>query len=209
MQTEMRQYALSLLRRGIISCPVLPGMKYIDFAAMGCPPDNRINEEKQLRKLSHTSTAVFLSARGVGEKEVAEWFDAAGHRSNIGIVSGYENLVILDFDDDGSFRYFERQNTILVNSTPVEKTPNGYHVYVRSRKEVFCTILYIRGSKGGHISGIGGFATCAPSQLAEGPAYCWLPGRSILEIEPQTVEDLGDIGIFSHRLGVLARVMRR
>jgi hypothetical protein len=102
---------------------------------------------------------------------------------------------VLDFDDEQMFKRFAHRHALLCASTPVEKTPNGYHVYLRSDVEVFCTSLYIDGRKGGHVSGVGGFVTCAPSVLADGRTYRWLPGQSFDEMQPIVVADLATLGI--------------
>jgi hypothetical protein len=205
----MLQHALQLLEKGIVACPVLPGSKFIDFIAMGSLPGSRINDEKWRRKLAHTSTAFILSVRPTSAGEVDSWFSAAGVAANIGIVSGHGNLVVLDFDRESAFHTFRRVNPAVASSTPVERTPNGYHVYLRSPDVVFSTSLYVGLRKAGHVSGVGGFVTCAPSTLEGGGVYSWLPGQSILEVDPQSVDDLGTLGISSSRFRAVLQALMR
>jgi hypothetical protein len=199
MHINLREYALTLLRNGAICCPVLPGSKFIDFVAMGWPADSQPNAVKTRRKMAHTATAVTLAMRGVDQARVAEWFNQAGNQSNIGLVAGHNNLVVLDFDDERLFKRFAHRHASLCASTPVEKTPNGYHVYLRSDVEVFCTALYIDGHKAGHISGVGGFVTCAPSVLSDGRTYRWLPGQSFGEMQPMPIGSLATLGVSTSR----------
>jgi hypothetical protein len=199
METNLQEYALTLLRSGVICCPVLPGSKFIDFVAMGWPAESQPNAVKTRRKMAHTATAFTLGMRGVNQAKVAEWFSQAGNQSNIGVVAGHNNLVVLDFDDERIFKRFAHRHAVLCASTPVEKTPNGYHVYLRSDVEVFCTSLYIDGRKGGHVSGVGGFVTCAPSVLSDGRTYRWLPGQSFSEVQPMSISDLAALGISTTR----------
>lgn len=203
----MLHLALRLLDRGIVACPVLPGSKFIDFTAMGGLPGARINDEKWRRKLAHTSTAFILSIRPTSPSDVEEWFSAAGDSANVGIVCGHDSLVVLDFDKNSAFDRFRRANPGLVDSTPVEKTPNGYHVYLRVSGVVFSTSLYVGMSKGGHVSGVGGFVTCAPSTLKDGRAYHWLPGQSILDVDPRHVDDLRQLGVSTSRGRAVLRIL--
>ncbi|MBZ9678121.1 bifunctional DNA primase/polymerase [Mesorhizobium sp. ES1-1] len=195
----MLHLALRLLDKGIVACPVLPGSKFIDFTAMGGMPGAQINDEKWRRKLAHTSTAFIMSIRPTSPSDVEAWFSAAGDSANLGIVCGLGSLVVLDFDDDNAFDRFRRANPTLADRTPVEKTPNGYHVYLKVSGVVFSTSLYIGIRKGGHVSGVGGFVTCAPSTLEDGRAYRWLPGQSIFDVDPQPVDDLRQLGVSTSR----------
>ncbi len=202
-------YALKLLARGFVSCPVLPGSKYIDFAALGFTADAAINDRKRRRKLGHTSIAFSLSFRPVRADEVSAWFRAAGDAANIGVVCGYNDLVVLDFDEDDAFDRFRKANPVLASTTPVEKTPNGYHVYLTGPADTFSTSLYLGLRKAGHVSGLGGFVTCAPSVLDTGRTYGWLPGQSLLEIEPKSVASLGELGISTNRLEAAIGLLNR
>jgi hypothetical protein len=206
LETGMKSYAIELLKAGVITCPLNPGTKHIDFVAMGYPSQEQIYKSKYWRKLAHQSLSFTLMVNGATESECRRWFSAAQAGNNIGVVCASDGLTVLDFDSEGSFWKFERRNTRLVKTTPVERTPSGYHVYVKLQSDVFCKSLYIRGKREGHVIGIGGFVTCAPSVLDDGRAYSWLPGQSILEMEPQRVAKLEVLGISQSRLGSLFHV---
>ena len=170
---------------------------------MGFPSHDLIYKNKYWRKMAHQSLSYMLMVKGVAENDCNKWFSVATERSNIGVVCATDGLVILDFDSERSFKIFERRNTTLVKTTPVERTPQGYHVYVKIQSDVFCKSLYMRGKREGHVIGIGGFATCAPSVLDNGRAYAWLPGQSILELEPQRVDKLASLGVSQNSLSSL------
>ncbi len=153
--------------------------------------------------MAHQSLSYMLMVNGVTESDCRKWFSDAVSDGNIGVVCGTNGLVVLDFDSERSFEKFKRRNTSLVKATPVERTPSGYHVYLRVQTDVFCKSLYIRGRKQGHVIGIGGFVTCTPSVLHDGRAYAWLPGQSILELEPQRVDKLASLGVTQNRLSSL------
>jgi hypothetical protein len=185
---------LALFDRGVICLPVRAGSKHPDYRAMGLGFDDVTGGSKAIGKLAFDSLAFCLSQKPPDRETVASWF--AGHEGNVGIVAGFNGLVILDIDEA---RYFERIKAALsrVSSTfPVEKTPHGFHVYLRCREPHPSSSLYLAGRRVGHFSALGGFVTCSPSVLADGSRYRWLPGRSLLDCDPVEIEGLAELGLW-------------
>ena len=77
---------LALFERGVICVPVRPGSKHPDYGAMG---------------LAFDSLAFWLSQHPPDREELRRWFSR--HEGNVGIVSGYKGLAVLDIDNAGCY----------------------------------------------------------------------------------------------------------
>lgn len=132
MNTRERvEYVLALRAKGYICLPVLPGRRRLAFPAMDRKPWHFQTRRKNLMALGHASTAYGLAQQPPTPETLERWF--GNHDGNIGNFGGYEDLCILDFDDSEQFERLRQQNRELLAATPIARTPNGYHVYLKRR----------------------------------------------------------------------------
>jgi hypothetical protein len=187
-------YARRLLETGLIPIPLCRNSKHIAFRAMGLPPYHVVAADKRLKDVAYQSLSFYLALEPPSEATVSGWF--ANHTGNIGIVGGSGGLVTLDFDSAADFHRWSRKYSSLAATTPVEKTPTGYHVYVRLPTPLPCTSLYFNRRKAGHLTGFGGYIACSPSILETGRGYGWLPYQSPFDVELAEVADLASISLY-------------
>jgi len=179
--------------RGILCIPVKEGSKYPDYKAMGLAFDKLIGEQKAISRLAFDSLAFWLSQQPPDREELTKWFRS--HTGNVGIVTGLNDLVVLDIDNPSYYDLIYSSLSKTNTAFPVERTPHGFHIYLRCGGERVCSSLYYHGIRIGHFSALGGFVTCSPSILADGSRYCWLPGRSLLDCQPIEIPNLGALNL--------------
>jgi len=151
------------------------------------------NRSKRLKELAFTSLLFGFVNDPPSERDIDGWFSSQG--SNIGLVCGVDNLVVLDFDKPSLFERWRNKNQPLVARTPVGKSPSGYHVLLRHGLPIASSSLHLGLQRAGHIKALGGYVVCAPSELNSGKAYSWLPGQSPFEADPQEVRNLAEVGL--------------
>ena len=105
------------------------------------------------------------------EAELARWF-GNGVKRGVAVVCGAVsgNFVVLDFDSDAAFAVFhdlvvEHDLQELVGRLPCAKTPNGFHLYLRTPEPLRTEVL-ARDENGGvlvEIRGEGSYAIVPPS----------------------------------------------
>lgn len=190
---EHLDYALRLFDRGMICLPLCPGGKYLDLAAMGYDPVHKRTRRKNLKELAFTGITFHLSQKSPSRETVAGWF--AGFSGNVGILGGYGDLLILDFDDEPNFERWRRGRDALIRSTPAAKSPSGFHVYLKSTEPIVSSSLHFGLRRVGHAKALGGYTVASPSILADGPEYRWLPGQSPFDLEPARVDNLAAISL--------------
>lgn len=188
------EYALRLFERGLIPIPLVRNSKHVAFRAMGYLPYHVSKGDKRLKDIAYQSLSFHLALEPPSEAEITKWFSA--HDGNIGIVGGYRGLVSLDFDSDRGFERWSRHYPEVAMKTPVEKTPKGYHAYIRTETPVLSSSLYFKGRKTGHVKGLGGYIACGPSVVSSAPSYGWLPHRSPFDVELVMVPDLQAIAMY-------------
>jgi hypothetical protein len=188
-----QDYALRLLKRGVICLPLRPAGKHLDIIAMGYDPVHLETMRKDLKELAFTGITFHLAQKPPDEETVAGWFSRS--EANIGILGGVNNLVILDFDNRERFETWCLKHDKVAKSTPVAKTPGGYHVYVRPEVKVLSSSLHTGLRRAGHVKSLGGYVVASPSVLASGARYEWLPGQSLEDIEPVTCANLAGLSI--------------
>ncbi|MEO1224054.1 MAG: bifunctional DNA primase/polymerase [Pseudomonadota bacterium] len=193
--TEMAGLAIRLHRLGYVCVPLRAGGKHLDLAAMGVQPVHLQCRSKRLKELAFTSVLFQLALNPPGESAIAAWL--SGRRANIGLVCGVNGLVAIDFDKPDLYAAWRRRHEAIVGATPVCKSPAGYHVLVRHGLPLVSSSLHLGFRRAGHIKALGGYVACAPTSLAHGGAYRWLPGQSPIDVEPQQVESLGDMGLYA------------
>lgn len=190
---ELLDYALRLFDRGLICLPLSPGGKHLDLAALGYDPVHKRTRRKRLKELAFTGIAFHLSQKPPSRETVAGWF--TGFSGNIGILGGYRDLLILDFDDEPGFERWRKGRNSLIRSTPVAKSPSGFHVYLKSAGAIVSSSLHFGLRRVGHAKALGGYIVASPSILAGGPEYKWLPGQSPFDLEPARADDLAAISL--------------
>ena len=124
-----------------------------------------------------------------------KWFyNGAGIALVGGVVS--HSLAYLDFDDLEGYRSWALDHKKQVNSTAVQKTAHGYHVFIRT-PDTKNGNMYYKGQKMGQVKGEGGYVVCPPSWHPDGIQYRWLrkPEDGIL-----SVGSLTELGI-SRQIG--------
>jgi hypothetical protein len=47
----------------------------------------------------------------------------------------------------------------------------------------------------GHAKALGGYAVACPSALRGGDRYMWMPGQSLLDLDPVSITDLADVSL--------------
>jgi hypothetical protein len=191
--TDLVDHALRLAARGYVCVPLSKGGRHLDLPVMGFDPVHLRSCAKDLKELAFTSIAYRYAQQPPDAATIRQWFE--GHSGNIGILGGAGDLVILDFDRSDIFERWRATLSKLCASTPIERTPNGFHVFIRCPGARTSTSLHIGFRRAGHIKGLGGYAVTFPSTLADGARYGWLPKQSPFEIEPHPVADLGTLGI--------------
>lgn len=189
----LADYALRLLDRGYICLPLRAGGKHLDLAAMGYDPLHLRTLRKDLKELAFTAIAFHLAQKPPGSGDIARWFrDFDG---NVGILGGYSNLMILDFDDDAGCRAWLADHKEIANGTPIAKSPIGFHVYLRTKEPMVSSSLHFDWRRVGHVKALGGYVAGPPSMLGDGASYSWIKGQSPFDIEPQVVDSLGSLSL--------------
>ncbi|MDX8439167.1 bifunctional DNA primase/polymerase [Mesorhizobium australafricanum] len=194
MQAEVTSdYAARLLKRGYICLPLRAGGKHLDLEAMGYKPLHLRTLRKGLKELAFTSIAFQLAQKPPVSNEIARWFrDFPG---NIGILGGYSDLMILDFDDEAGYRSWQGHNKEIASRTPLARTPSGFHVYIRTREPTVSSSLHFRMRRVGHVKALGGYVVSCPSVLKDGSSYSWVEGQSPFDVEPQVVDGLASLSL--------------
>jgi hypothetical protein len=190
---ELSEYAARLLEHGYICLPLRAGGKHLDLAAMEYDPLHLRTLRKDLKELAFTSTTFQLAQRPPGSGDIARWF--RGFAGNVGILGGFSDLMILDFDDEAGYRAWLADHKAIVNATPMARSPSGFHVYLRTREPTVSSSLHFGLRRVGHVKALGGYVVGPPSVLKDGSSYGWLENRSPLDIEPQVVDGLGSLSL--------------
>ncbi|WP_217571475.1 bifunctional DNA primase/polymerase [Mesorhizobium sp. GbtcB19] len=194
MQPEMlTDYAVKLLERGYICLPLRAGGKHLDLAAMEYDPLHLRTLRKDLKELAFTSITFQLAQKPPGSGDIARWF--RGFDGNVGIVGGFSNLMILDFDDAAGYRAWLADHRAIASATPTAKSPSGFHVYLRTREPMVSSSLHFGSRRVGHVKALGGYIVGSPSVLRDGSRYSWVENRSPFETEPQLVDDLASLSL--------------
>lgn len=186
---------MDLRRRGYVCVPLRRGGKHLDLAALGRKPIHLSFRNKRLKELAFTSVLYQLAQEPPDEHTLARWFRIDG--CNLGLVCGVGGLAALDFDSPAIFQAWGDSNKALVTSTPICRTPKGYHVLLKCELPLISSSMHFGFRRAGHIKALGGYIACDPSTLYNGGAYRWLPGQSPATIDPQTVDSLADVGLHS------------
>ena len=124
------------------------------------------------------------------EEESQKWLvESKGHDFRVGVL--LYGLFAIDFDVHGLYTTWAAEFPEML-AAPAERTRQGVHVYFRRCPAVEAAGLFdgpltdpATGAKANidrktiTATGTGGLLVCAPT-----PNYEWLPGRSLLEVDP-------------------------
>ena len=144
----VRDAALALAAQGFRVFPCTPGAK------KPATPNGCKNATREAREVSRLFT---------------------NPRYNLGIATGNEGLIVLDFDAPDGLQKFEQANSPLPPTVQAQTPRGGRHVYLRVP-----TGVTIRNSTGKlaekvDVRGIGGYVVACPS-VVNGQRYCWIEG---------------------------------
>jgi hypothetical protein len=186
-------YAVRLLAKGYICLPLRAGGKHLDLAAMEYDPLHLRSQRKDLKELAFGSIAFQLSQKPPTSGDIERWF--RNFSGNLGILGGFSNLLVLDFDDAAAYRSWVRTHGAIASRTPMAKSPNGFHVYLRTREPMVSSSLHFGMRRVGHVKALGGYVVGSPSVLRDGSSYSWLENQSPFDIEPQPIDSLASLSL--------------
>jgi hypothetical protein len=185
--------ALELQELGFICVPLGQSGRHLDLRQMGYDPVHLRNRTKKLKELAFSSIAFHLCQQPPDAETIQQWF--TGGASNLGIVCGYRDLVVLDFDRSRCFDRWQRSFGDLVRATPVVQSFRGYHLYFRCSVPMPSSSLHFGFRRAGHVKALGGYITAPPSMKPTGEMYRWLDGQSPWDVEPQPIESLESLSL--------------
>lgn len=119
------------------------------------------------------------------EQEVTNWFS---HKwRNLAIITGWQNLVVIDFDTFDKYAEWLQfattgQSALVAQYGCAVVTARGVHVYVR------CAGAQNMKLAGIDIKACGGYVLVPPSVHPSGVAYTWLNDGPIMEVN--SIEEL-------------------
>jgi hypothetical protein len=186
-------YAVRLLEQGYICLPLRAGGKHLDLEAMEYDALHLQTRRKDLKELAFCSIAFQLSQKPPTGEDIERWFRGFG--GNLGIVGGFSNLLILDFDNADAFRGWFGLHREIANRTPVARSPNGFHVYLRTVEPTVSSSLHFGTRRIGHVKALGGYVVGSPSVLKDGSSYSWLEHQSPFDVEPQQIDSLASLSL--------------
>jgi len=192
MNNLLLDAALRYRRVRLSIIPLQPRSKFPDLQAL------RVSGN--LNHLGQPSWSEFYRRLATHE-EALSWF-GSGDR-NLGLLSGYCQLLILDFDERESYEEWSTHYTDIAARTSTQRTAKGFHVLFRWAKT---WTMYYRTGTGfsllesesphlGHMKGAFGWIAGWPSVNPEGYQYEWLPGQAPWETGILRIERLEDIGV--------------
>lgn len=128
---------------------------------------------------------------------LSRWF-GNGTDSGVALIGGQVsgNLLYVDFDDPTAYKRWAKKHVQEVNSTAVQRTPNGYHVFFRVTVETPASgVLKFDGRRVGEIRGNGQYVVAAPSLHPSNVPYVWLrhPRDGIYVVDSLADVDLREL----------------
>lgn len=193
MGWNARQEAAKLAAAGYLPVPLYAARKHMDVAAAGYDPLHLSSRQKTMKELLFTGLAVSMVMRTPDQGTIEAMFGDPD--ANIGLVTGHKNLLVLDFDDPGAFRKFADAYAGLMREAPIVRSPDGWHLYVRTPAPLATSSVYRGMRRIGHVKSLGGYVVCPPSRLASGGGYTWENGHSVYEKAPPEIPDLSALGL--------------
>ena len=160
------RHALELRDLGFICVPLCASGRHLDLRQMGYEPVHLKNRTEKLKELAFSAIAFHLCQQPPDTAMIKRWF--TNDTSTLGIVGGYRDLLILDFDRQSRFERWRQHFGELIRTTPVAKAFRGYHVYLRCRRPMPSSSMHYGFRRAGHVKALGGYITAPPSRGATG-----------------------------------------
>ena len=189
----MLDMAIDYHKRGFVPVPLRQGGKHLDIAAMGYEPHHFHTRQKRLKELMFTSLCYYFSQRPPNTEELRAWF--SGFEGNIGLVTGSNGLVVLDFDKAEYYDAWRASNGDLVSRATVARSPKGWHIYLRMDAPIMTSSMYCGARRIGHVKALGGYVVAAPSQIRDLGAYTWRENARPDTDRLVTIGKLEEIGL--------------
>src|ERR1051326_3513192 len=126
------RHALGLRDLGYICVPLGIAGRHLDLPRMGYEALHLKNRNKKLKELAFSAVAFHFCQHPPDLATIERWF--TDKPLNLGILGGFRDLVILDFDDPSCFHRWQRRFGGLVRRTPAAKASRGCHVYLRCQR---------------------------------------------------------------------------
>jgi hypothetical protein len=171
--------------------------KKINFYCIPLLPRSKYINVSQVRKYkgylaSYCAAFLFLSPARLNAKDIDK---VIGSDQNLGLLCGYNALAVLDFDNEHSYYLFKSRNRRLIENTPVSKTHQGYHVFIRYRGTVKKSgKMFIDGKVAGDFM-IDRWVVIPPSRHPKGSIYRWHEKNSPDRMAPNEVSSLSRLGL--------------
>ncbi|MFZ1005718.1 MAG: bifunctional DNA primase/polymerase [Candidatus Sulfotelmatobacter sp.] len=186
-------HALELHDLGFICVPLGRSGRHLDIRQMGYEPVHLKNRTKKLKELAFSSIAFHLCQQPPDAAAIEQWF--ANGASNLGILGGYRDLLVLDFDRPACFQRWQQRFGDLIRKTPVARALRGHHVYLRCSQPMPSSSLHYGFRRAGHVKALGGYITAPPSTGRDGTMYRWLDGQSPHDLKPQPIDSLESLSL--------------
>ncbi len=119
-------------------------------------------------------------------EDAKKWFTSRFKNEFLAIVTGkISNLLVVDLDSEAAYQRVQEFIPDYV-STPTVKSPHGYHLYFQHKDGLINRANYGDDTD---VRTDGGCIIAPPSVNGDGLEYRWLPGLSIMDIEPAIIPD--------------------
>jgi hypothetical protein len=188
--------ALRYTGRGMSVLPIHSGQKTIDTDAL------RASGAVDFRGVPSWRS---FSRRLATADEICTWFSKGD--SNIAIVGGIQDLLILDFDTADTFDIWSRAYGHVAARTSVQKTARGFHVLL-TWPSVWTTIvrtgtgfrmLAAPEALAGRLKGPLEYVVAWPSVHPTGWRYRWLPQQAPWDVGIMRIGNLEEIGLVADK----------
>jgi hypothetical protein len=133
-----------------------------------------------------------FTTRQASENELQSW--CASGTTNIGFVTSFNGLFVLDFDVPEVFHAWWARHPHHTQ-TWVQRTHRGYHAFFRCEQRLRMSRMYFDGTFGGDLIGGLRWMSCPPSIHLEGSCYQWLDRHSPSDIPLLQVSSVSELGV--------------
>jgi hypothetical protein len=185
--------ALDLHDQGFIPLPLRQYSKHLDIERMGYQPLHFQTKRNKLKEMAFDGICFQFSQKPPTKNTIKTWFK--NFQGNIGILGGYDGLVILDFDSENVFRLWHKCYEDRLGGVPVAKSPEGYHVFLRCKMPLTSSSMYYGFRKAGHLKSLGGYVVAAPSELNKRECYQWVAKSEPTSFGTLEIENIDELGL--------------
>ncbi len=188
--TKMLETIKKYQEADISIVPLKYGTKKVSMQAYSGQRLTDLYSEKIARKI----VAVYQKRKPYF-KEVEKWLKS---RINIGLVTGYKQVIAVDFDDEKLFHEWKKMHQDIAKSTPIQKTNKGYHILFRVDSKIEQLKAKFNNKYIGEVLGTTSWIAIYPSVHPTGTQYKWLKGQSPWEMEIYHLKSLEEIDIIAY-----------